>query len=99
MSDETWEAETTVNFNEAETEAELYTASPRVFKMLARRGLTPCKVDTMNGKPRGWFFTLPRWAIIVKPGKAAIRIGGAHRINSIASSVAIIATPERVSGE
>jgi hypothetical protein len=97
MSGETWEAETTINFNEEE--GELYTASPRVFKMLARRGLTPCKVDTMNGKPRGWFFTLPKWAIIVKPGKAAIRIGGTHRINSTASSAAIIATPERISGE
>ena len=93
-----WEAETIVNFNEEEAEAELYTASPGVFKMLARRGLAPCKVDIQGGKPRGWFFTLPKWAIIVKPGKAAIRIGGTHRINSIASSAPIIATPEKVSG-
>jgi|GEM_PF-5884361 hypothetical protein len=92
-----WEAETIINFNEAEGEGELYTASPRVFKMLERRGLTPCKVDTSNGHPWGWTFTLPKWAILIKPGQNMIRIGGTHRINSAASSAAPVATRSEAS--
>jgi hypothetical protein len=87
-----YEQETSLCFDELDGEAELYTASPRVFKLLIKRGLSPYRVENMDGKPRGWFFTLPKWSVLIKPGQRMIRIGGAHRINSVAPCVAPIAT-------
>jgi len=88
MSSARLEAETSINFNEEEDTMGFYTASPRVHGMLTRRGLKPVKVDTYRGKPTGWFFSFPKWAIIIKPGNTAIRIGGAPRINSTTSKTA-----------
>jgi hypothetical protein len=92
-----YEQETSICFDELDGEAELYTASLRVFRLLANRGMTPYRVENMGGKPSGWFFTLPKWAILIKPGKTAIKIGGARKINSIAPGVAIGATRSEVS--
>jgi hypothetical protein len=92
-----YEQETSIAFDELDGEAELYTASPRVFKLLMKRGLSPYKVETLDGKPRGWFFTLPKWSVLLKPGRVAIKIGGARKINSIAPGVAPSATSSEVS--
>jgi hypothetical protein len=83
-----YEQETSICFDELDGEAELYTASPRVFKLLANRGLSPYRVETMDGKPCDWFYSLPKWSVLIKPGQRMIRIGGSHRINSIAPGVA-----------
>jgi hypothetical protein len=82
------EAETIARFDEEEDTMEVYTASPRVYGLLTRRGLEPTSVDTYRGKPTGWFFRFPKWAIIIKPGNTSIRIGGAPRINSTTSKTA-----------
>lgn len=71
-----YEAETIINFNEAEEQAELYTASRRVAELLEKRGLKPYKVERMDGRATGWFFSLPKHAILVKPENRIIRIGG-----------------------
>jgi hypothetical protein len=88
-----WEAETIINFNEDEAAASIYTASKRVASLLERRGLKPSTVDrARDGGPCGWRFDVPKVAVLLKPGKRAIKIGGAYRVNSIAPGVATIAT-------
>lgn len=94
-----YEQETSICFDELDGEAELYTASPRVFKLLANRGMTPYRVETMDGHTRGWFYSLPKWSVLIKPGQRMIRIGGAHRLNSTAPSVAPTATRSEVTGQ
>ncbi|MGB9792119.1 MAG: hypothetical protein ACPLTR_06015 [Thermacetogeniaceae bacterium] len=71
-----YEAETIINFNEAEDTAELYTAARRVAELLEKRGLKPYKVERTNGRATGWFFSLPKHAVLVKPSDRAIRLGG-----------------------
>lgn len=71
-----YEAETIINFNEQEAQAELYTASRRVAELLEKRGIKPFKVEKINGKTTGWFFSLPKHSILVKPENRIIRLGG-----------------------
>ncbi len=94
MSEIAYEAETIINFNEEESKANVYTASKRVATLLERRGLKPVMVERPrdNGELGGWWFEVPKTAILIKPGKAAIKIGGARKINSTVSSVAASAT-------
>lgn len=84
-----YEQETIINFNEEEAITEIYTASSRVYKLLAARGIKPYKIDNMNGKPSGWYYTFPKSAIILKPGKHGIRLGGSRKINSVPSCDAL----------
>ncbi len=51
-----YEQETIIIFNENDGEAEIYTASPRVAKVLISRGLEPYKTEFLKGKKTGWFF-------------------------------------------
>lgn len=83
------EAETVINFNEEESLAEVYTASARVHKLLTARGLEPYKVDHMNGEPCGWFYRLPKYAILLKPANRIIRVGGRRKTPANVSSGAI----------
>lgn len=83
-----FEAETVVNFNEEDSQAEVYTASSRVHKLLSLRGLEPYKVDTTGGKPCGWFYYLPKTAVLLKPASKAIRIGGSRKLSAVPSSAA-----------
>ncbi len=71
-----WELETIINFNEAEAQAEVYTASRRVAELLYKRGIKPFKVVRTNGKTTGWFFSLPKHAVLLKPENRTIRLGG-----------------------
>ncbi len=70
------EQETIINFNEAEEVAEIYTASKLVADRLTKSGLKPTKTEKMEGEICSWYFSMPKWAIRVKPGKSAINIGG-----------------------
>ncbi|GAB6887441.1 hypothetical protein JCM13304A_09390 [Desulfothermus okinawensis JCM 13304] len=71
-----YEQETVINFNELDGEAEVYTSSPRVAKVLLSRGLKPYKTESVKGKDVGWFFRLPRHSVILKPSNRIIRVGG-----------------------
>lgn len=74
------EQETIVRFDEEKDQAELYTASPRVNRLLTVRGLMPYKTDyTAKHEPCGWFYSLPKAAVIIKPGNHAIRLGGKRK--------------------
>lgn len=64
-----YEAETQIIFNKEEGAAEVYTTSIRVYKVLAARGLEPYRIDTSQGKPCGWFYSLPKSAVLLKPAK------------------------------
>lgn len=92
-----YELETIINFNEEEASAEIYTASSRVHKLLAARGLEPYKIDKMNGKPSGWYYSLSKVTVLLKPGNRVIRIGGKRRMPAIASSGTLGEPLERVS--
>jgi len=92
-----YEAETTINFNEEEGQAELYAASTRVYRLLAARGLEPYKVDHAKGEPCGWYYRLPKSAILIKPANRIIRIGGRRKVNAIASSSTLGAQIEKQS--
>lgn len=81
-----YELETIINFNEEEASAEIYTASSRVHKLLAARGLEPYKIDRMNGKQSGWYYSLPKVAVLLKPANRIIRLGGKRRASAGASS-------------
>lgn len=70
------ELETIIRFDEENGVSEVYTASPRVARLLKARGLEPYRTDKSGGKERGWFFTLPKWSVLLKPERIAIRIGG-----------------------
>jgi len=70
------EQETVIRFDETGEPAEVYTSSPRVARILIRRGLSPYKTDTCKGEESGWYFQMPKHAVILKPGKTAIRVGG-----------------------
>lgn len=84
-----YEAETIIIFNEEEEFAEFYTASVRVHNLLARRGYKPYKVDTMNGKPTGWHYKLPKTAILIKPDINSIKVGGRRKVkDNVPSGVA-----------
>lgn len=94
MSEAQLECETIINFNEEETVASIYTASKRVAALLERRGLKPVRVDRRreNGEPCRWWFEVPKSAILIKPDKRMIKIGGARKINSMVSGVDTSAT-------
>lgn len=92
-----YEAETIVRFNEESQTAELYTASKRVADLLARRGITPHKTDTLKGKESGWYYRLPKSAVLLKPASRMIRVGGSRKINSMLSGDALGATSGEVS--
>lgn len=89
-----FEQETIVRLDEESLNAEIYTASRRVSQLLLNHGLAPYKLDKYNGKPCGWYFRAPKTAVLIKPGKSAIKIGGSRKIKANAPSVVIIATPE-----
>lgn len=77
MSEAQWESETIINFNEDEVASSIYTASRRVAALLERRGLKPVGVDRLAGsEPCGWWFEVPKWQVLIKPGKKTVRIGG-----------------------
>lgn len=84
-----YEAETIVNFNEEESIAEIYTASARVCKLLTVRGLEPYKIDKLNGKASGWYYRMPKPAVLLKPANRIIRIGGRRKVAAIAPSGAL----------
>lgn len=79
------ESESIITFNEGEDTCEVYTASPRVNKLLSSRGLTPYKTDTMHGKPSGWHYHLHKSSILLKPATHIIRIGG-RRMTAVTPS-------------
>jgi len=54
-----------------------------VAGLLKRRGLKPYQTTKCKGQENGWFFNTPKSAIIAKPSKVAIRLGGRSRINSM----------------
>lgn len=66
-----YEQETIISFSEADSQAEIYTASKRVASHLLKAGLTPTKQD-----PNGWWFTVPKAAVRIKAGRHTARIGG-----------------------
>ncbi len=80
------EAETIIRFDETDGPAEMYTASPRVAGLLVRRGFKPYKSTKCARKENGWFFRVPKGAVLLKPGKVAIRIGGKFKMPSIRRS-------------
>ncbi len=70
------ELETIIHFDETQTPAELYTASPRVHKLLAKYGLQPYRADRdRQGKEIAWYYHLDKRAVALKPGNRLIRIG------------------------
>lgn len=73
-----YEQETIINFNEEDAISSIYTSSRRVVAMLERRGLKPVRVEKFkgDGEPSGWWFEVPKSAILIKPERAAIKIGG-----------------------
>ena len=78
MSEAQLECETIINFNEEEAVASIYTSSKRVAALLERRGLKPVRVDKSrnNGEPDGWWFEVPKWQVLIKPGNKMIKVGG-----------------------
>jgi len=82
------EQETIIRFDETDTPAEIYTASPRVAGLLQRRGLKPYKTTFHKADITGWYFELPKSSVLLKPGSRIIRIGGARKINATPLSVA-----------
>lgn len=77
-----YEQETIINYNEEQATAEIYTASKRVADLLERRGgLKPYKIDKAQGKAAGWYFKVSKTAIIVKPARHGIKVGGSRKIN------------------
>lgn len=86
------ELETIIRFDETQVPAEVYTASPRVRKLLARYGLQPYRADRdRQGKEVSWYYHLDKRAIALKPGNRLIRIGKvrtAVKSHSKAGSVA-----------
>lgn len=84
------EQETIIRFDEESDIAEVYTASIRVYRLLAARGLEPYKVDrTAKGQSCGWFYQLSKTAVLLKPANRVIRLGGKRKITAIASSGAV----------
>lgn len=95
MSEAQWKPETIINFNEDEAAASIYTASRRVATLLQRRGLKPVRVDRLrdNGEPCGWWFEVPKWQVLIKPGNKTVKIGGrksgTNTLNRIDSTLKI----------
>jgi len=72
-----FESETIIRFDEESKDAILYTASMRVAKILAYRGIEPDKVyKDNNGEVTGWEYEFPKSAVRIRPGKKLINIGG-----------------------
>lgn len=95
-----FEQETILRFDEEGDHAELYTASPRINRLLTARGLMPDKIDyTAKHEPTGWFYNIPRAAIIIKPVNYAIRLGGKRKANANTPSGALDAQAAGVSGQ
>lgn len=66
----TFEQETVIRFDEETHQAEIYVSSSRVAKKLIKHGLDPYKT-TKNGKGiTGWFFSVPSYAVILKPSNS-----------------------------
>ena len=61
------ERETLIRWDEAEQVVSVFSASPKVWRRLARLGLEPHKETTRGGKPSGRFYRLPlarfRWGL------------------------------------
>jgi len=89
-----YEAETLINFNEGNDFAEVYTSSARVRKILTGQGFEPYQVDRFKGRPCGWHFQISKTAILLKPEKKSIKIGGSRKKPSIASSAKITPAAE-----
>jgi len=77
MSEAAEQPETIITFDEVSKDAEIYTASPRVWKLLESRGLV-AESETWDceGETTSKVFTLPRFGVRLKPGDVAINIGG-----------------------
>lgn len=52
------EQETIINFNQEEDLAELYTASPAVYRRMTKRGFVAERVDSES-----WIFKMPRQCV------------------------------------
>jgi hypothetical protein len=82
-----YEAETIIIYNEVEDILEFYTASIKINKLLAKRGFEPYKtVNDIKGKPSGWHYKFPKYAILIKPENKVIRVGGRRKVKAAASS-------------
>ena len=92
----TYEQETIITFDEASDVAQFYTASPRVYRLLTTRGLKPYRTEHIKGEPCGWFFELPKAAVIIKPDNHSIRVGGKRRVSAKAVQVNF---PEPIKGQ
>lgn len=74
------ERETIIRFDEGADTALVYTSTPRVCRLLEARGLKAFKVDVgPDGKARGWYYQVPRQAIIIKPDRCGIKVGGTQK--------------------
>jgi hypothetical protein len=57
------EKETIIRFDATKEKVSIWTAQPSVVNKLAKRGLTPWKTSTREGRPVGWFFATPYWSL------------------------------------
>jgi hypothetical protein len=91
------EQETVITFDEASDKAQLYTASSRVYRLMTTRGLKPCRTEYIGGEPCGWFYELPKAAVIIKPANHSVRIGGRRKMAASVPECAPSALSEGVS--
>jgi hypothetical protein len=70
------EQETIIRFDEENGFSEIYTASPRVARLLKTRGMEPYETDKSKGKEIAWYYRFPKWSVLLKPGRLSVRIGG-----------------------
>jgi hypothetical protein len=73
-----FEQETIIRLDEGSGDAEVYTSSKRVADKLVRAGLAP-----IGGRTTDWFFQVPKWTVLIKPGRSAVRVGGGVKISSV----------------
>lgn len=89
-----FEQETIIRYDETGSPAEVYTASKRVANLLMKRSLSPYRTEKSSGEVTGWFFHIPKTAVILKPGGHMIRVGGARKITATVPGVVVDATAE-----
>lgn len=68
------ERETTINFNDAEIEVSIYTASQPIANRCAKLGFRLEKTEKLAGKPCGWWFVCAKACILLrkKPARKAL---------------------------
>ena len=70
------EQETVIRWDEAEQEVQIWSASPKTWRRMARLGVAPHRETTAGGAPSGRFYRVPaerfRWGTKRKAAAGAV---------------------------